>query len=357
MNKKRLFTALYGSLFILTTVWGQTAVTAGMMYGKKYGVTYMLPKTQIEIHAYATKHTFQPGEFCRYADLYLHLKDVKMQPEAYWTLDKTEVRNIGVADKDKIYFVELKDRTAAPLMELTEQGTIYSINLPYSGKRAETQTPQTAPSKTMPDPKSFFTEEILSATSTAKMAELVAREIYNIRESKNALIRGDADNMPKDGVQLQIMLDNLNMQEEALTSLFRGVDTTESVEMTFRVEPDFTAAEQVAFRFSQRAGIVDTDNLSGEPVYMAISSSNLISPPAADEKSKKELEGVAYNVPGKAKVTLTYKQKQLFNGELPFTQLGSVEYLANVLFNKSTTTTVLFDAETGALIKVDREEK
>ena len=31
------------------------------------------------------------------------------------------------------------------------------------------------------------------ASSTAKMAELVAKEIYNIRESKNALLRGPAD--------------------------------------------------------------------------------------------------------------------------------------------------------------------
>lgn len=31
-----------------------------------------------------------------------------------------------------------------------------------------------------------MTEEILIAGSTAKMAELVAKEIYNIRESKTA---------------------------------------------------------------------------------------------------------------------------------------------------------------------------
>lgn len=36
------------------------------------------------------------------------------------------------------------------------------------------------------DPRSFMTEEILIAGSTAKMAELVAKEIYNIRESKNS---------------------------------------------------------------------------------------------------------------------------------------------------------------------------
>lgn len=52
------------------------------------------------------------------------------------------------------------------------------------------------------------------------MAELVAKEIYNIRESKNALLRGQADNMPSDGAQLKIMIDNLNLQEEAMTKMF-----------------------------------------------------------------------------------------------------------------------------------------
>ena len=37
------------------------------MRGKDYGVTYMLPKTEIEIVLQATKHTYTPGEFCRYA--------------------------------------------------------------------------------------------------------------------------------------------------------------------------------------------------------------------------------------------------------------------------------------------------
>ena len=58
------------------------------------------------------------------------------------------------------------------------------------------------------------------ASSRAKMAELVAKEIYNIRESKNALLRGEADNMPQDGAQLKIMLDNLNLQERAMTEMF-----------------------------------------------------------------------------------------------------------------------------------------
>jgi len=353
---KRLLITAIAYLALSMNMQGQTAVTSGMMYGKKYGVTYMLPKTQFMVKATATLHQFIPGEFSKYADLYLHLKDVKTQPETYWTLDEGTVTSIGVPDKEKIYFVELKDKTVAPLMELTEQGTIYSINLPIHGNDKKDVTPAPTPKTDLPDPRTFFTEEILSANSTAKMAELVAEEIYTIRESKNALLRGESDNMPKDGAQLQIMLNHLNQQEESLLSLFVGKNDVKTYTQTFSVSPE-GLLEEVAFRFSTKEGIVERDNLVGDPVYITMANQGLITPPSDEEKPKKELEGVAYNVPGKANVTLIYRRQRLFDGELPVTQLGTVEYLANVLFNKNSTTTVQFDAETGALRKVDKEER
>ena len=71
---------------------------------------------------------------------------------------------------------------------------------------------------------------------------------------------------------------------------------------------------------------------------------------------KKDLEGIAYNVPGQALVTLTDGKKKLYEGELPVTQFGIIEYLAPVLFNKNSTIKVYFDPNTGGLLKVDREE-
>ena len=75
-----------------------------------------------------------------------------------------------------------------------------------------------------------------------------------------------------------------------------------------------------------------------------------------DGKKKKEMEGIAYNVPGQAMVTLTDGKKKLYEGEIPVTQFGIIEYLAPVLFNKNSTIKVYFDPVTGGLLKVDREE-
>ena len=220
----------------------------------------------------------------------------------------------------------------------------------------------------MPDPRSFLTEEILTATSTAKMAELVAREIYNIRDSKNALIRGDADNLPKDGAQLQIMLDNLNKQEKALAQLFEGKVKTETKHFSMKVTPE-EMNNKVVFRFSKKLGFVEADDLAGEAVTLSIVNKNLIPEQPVeptDGKSGKSiinilsngnktaLEGVAYNVPGKADVTLSYDHKSLWSSELSITQFGTKEYLTAQLFNRNTVTKVQFDVKTGSLLKIDR---
>lgn len=352
--KKNIF-LLSSALAMSLWASAQTEVTVGVMQGKDYGVTYMLPETRIEIQAYATKHTYVPGEFCQYADRYLRLPDVSDEPTVYWTLDKVETRIIGVPDKNHVYFVKMKDKTVAPLMELTEDGIIRSINLPFSGEKGkEKQTEKTETQTKDIDPRSFLTEEILMTSSRAKMAELVAKEIYSIRESKNSLIRGEADNMPTDGNQLKIMLENLNIQEKAMVEMFAGKEAKDTKTITIRIEPK-EMENTVAFRFSTKQGVVDSDDLIGEPVYISIKNKNVPTlTPATEEKKK--LEGIIYNVPGQARVALEYKGKELFNDELPVTQFGCQEYLAPVLFNKKSTTTVLFDTTTGGLLKVNRDE-
>ena len=267
---------------------------------------------------------------------------------------QTEV--IGVPDKENVYFVKMKDKTVAPLIELGKDGIVYSINMPLgSGQRKTTPTIQPKVTGNTPNvnPRDFLTEEILMANSTAKMAELVAKEIYSIRESKNALLRGEADNMPKDGAQLKLMLDNLTLQERAMTEMFAGKVTTEEKIYTIRIVPK-EMKHEVAFRFSKKLGIVANNNLAGEPVYITIADLKSINIPEADPK--KQVDGIAYNVPGRARVTLDYHNEELYNAEIPVTQFGVVEYLAPVLFNKNSVIKVLFDTNTGGLVKVDRGE-
>ena len=181
------------------------------------GVVYYLPKTEIELQVTATKVVYTPGEFCQYADRYLRLTGISSQPEEHWEINSIKVNSIGIPDPDNAYAVKLKDKSAASQVELTPEGIIKAINTTSPIEKAPvTKVADTV--KKRIDPRSFMTEEILIAGSTAKMAELVAKEIYNIRERQNSLTRGQADYMPKDGAALKLMLDNLDEQEQAMTA-------------------------------------------------------------------------------------------------------------------------------------------
>ena len=158
--------------------------------------------------------------------------------------------------------------------------------------------------------------------------------------------------MPTDGNQLKIMLDNMSLQEKALMQMFTGKEKKDTQIFTVRMEPE-EKESAVALRFSSKQGMVDKDDLSGDPVYISIQNKKLITAPTEE---KKKLDGIIYNVPGQAGIKLTYQGKEIYNNELPVTQFGTQESLAPVLFNKKSTTTVLFDTTTGGLLKVDRAE-
>jgi len=104
------------------------------------------------------------------------LTNVSTEPEEYWELASVKVKSVGVPNSETTYFVKLKDKTVAPLMELTEDGIVKTINVPYSKSSSDKKT---APAPTVlskiANPREFLTEEILMASSTAKMAELVAK--------------------------------------------------------------------------------------------------------------------------------------------------------------------------------------
>jgi hypothetical protein len=322
------------------------------MRGKDFGVVYALPRTEIKVDIKVAKVTYAPGEFSRYANRYLRLSDISGEPEQHWELNGAAASSIGVPDHENTYFVKMNDKTVAPLMELTEDGIIKSINMPI-GNAPAGKKEQTTVAEKIPNPKDFLTEEILMANSTAKMAELTAREIYNIRESRNALVRGQADNMPKDGEQLKLMLNVLEEQENAMLKLFTGTTSKEEKVFTLTLIPNREWDNEVFFRFSRKLGVLAANDLAGEPVYLTLKNLNPL--PLPEDNKKKEVSGIAYNVPARAGMRIEYGKEKMFEGEFPVTQFGTIEYLAPMLFNKNSTIKVTFNPVTGALIKVDRE--
>lgn len=316
------------------------------------GVTYFLPHTRLLISVTARKTTLIPGEYAAYAQKYLRLKNVPRENTDQWELIEVSIRPYGVADRSKAYTIKLNPKSAAPLVSLTQDGRLLSINT-----QATTETPLPQPKVKKDEntyalnPNDFKTEEILAAGSTMKMAELAANEIYDIRENRSLLAKGQADFMPKDGTQLKMMMEQLDKQEAGLLMLFEGTKSSETQTFTFSYDPNTETSADVLFRFSKYFGPVSPNDLSGDPIYIKIKNVTT-SQTATETKKKKEEKDIRYIVPGKADVQIFDNQKQYASMSVSLAQFGRIEHLGGDLFNKRFTTQVQLYPETGGIKKI-----
>jgi len=321
-----------------------------------FGITYVLPRTSLVVNAVVTKTTRKAGPYYQYAEKYLGVKDAITEDDANYELGTINLENKGVPDADNTYIVDFKSGTLAPFCCLTEDGMLCTINADYVPAEAALDTAKTKKAAAVAVPESsVLSEELLMAGSTAKQAEVAARQIYHIRESRLNIITGDADNLPPDGKAMELVIQQLNAQEQALTALFIGTTTKETSDYDVTIVPNEDLDKEVIFRFSKKIGIVGADDLGGAPVYMtlkAIDRAPALDPKEA-EKKEKSMKGIIYNVPGKASVNISMENKTYFKGEVQVVQFGTKESLApSMLEDKKAPVKVYFYPETGAIKQI-----
>ena len=355
--KRYLSTLLFATSFFSFSV-AQTQISQYQPGATTDGAVYFLPKTALRFSVLVEKTTYTPGDFAPYALRYMRLKDVSLEPSTQYRVVSIRQTAIGMADTAKRYAVKFNAKTVAANVSLSEDGRLLGINcdakdapLPASFHSA----PKTAPV----NPRQFMTEEILAAGSTAKMAEFTAREIYDLRENRNLLIKGQADFMPKDGDQLKLMLNHLDTQDHALTSLFQGTIERDTTEHVITIVPDGPLQRQVLFRLSQKLGIVDADDYSGAPFYITIEDLQSVPPvdeEAAKAKKKQYEAGIYVNIPGRMRSIIYQGVDVLHTQEHPAPQFGHVELLSGELFNKHYDTHLWLNPVTGAVDRLEAEE-
>lgn len=332
------------------------------------GAVYFLPKTAVRVTVEVEKTTYTPGDLCQYAERYLRLRDVSPTPSVGYRITAIRQEPVAVADTTKRYAVKFDPRTSATNIRLSDDGVLVGINTEVRGEKQEVRdytqpknnplTSHSSPLTSKLNPRQFMSEDALAAGSTSKMAELIAQDIYEIRDSRNQLVRGQADNMPKDGEQLRLMLNQLNLQDRALTSLFAGTTVSDTTRHTFLIVPDKPMARKVLFRFSQKLGLVDADDLAGVPYYINIDDLSTVPAPAPVDPRKKlkPIDGIFVNIPGRLRATVSDGQQAIITSEFPAGQFGNVELLSGSLFNKRYTTRLWLNPLSGAIERLDAEQ-
>ena len=326
-----------------------------------YGIQYKLPKTALTVTVEYSRTQMKAGPYARYASRYLGIPEAEVTKEdqTYYTLDKISVSEKGIPDKDQSYLVLFKSKTTAPFVYLTEDGLLCSINAEY--RPETTSVPNANPQATPPpsnlpklNPQSIYTEEYLRAGSVSKMAEVAAKSIYRIRESRQDLLTGEVENVPKDGEAMRIILGNLDAQEKLWTELFTGSIETGTYSKELTIEPIDEITKEILFRFSRYSGIVDADDLSGNPVYWNLKNLKTveISPPDLKKKAK-EPQSIVYNIPGKGEIEIYTATQKLASTVVNVTQFGTTEILATTLLeDKKGLVQIYFYPNTGGIRQI-----
>lgn len=346
-------------LLIMSPLSAQTTQKLSANKSNEYGLIYSLPLTAIDVTVEAEKTIETPGEFSLYAKKYLQIAPVT-EASTRWALKKVVITPRGVADPDEKWLVQFKVGSV-PYIVINDLSFPLSINTEeaFAVPAPATITPQPLSVSILEQPiaQQAMTEEMLRSTSVAKRAELAAARIVELRQNRSDVISGQADAMPTDGEAMKLALSRMDEQEKALTAMFAGTVQTATEVETFSFTPDSLGARQsfVLARLSPTRGIVDADDLSGAPICLEIDVTRRGKLPVNEKGETKRFPkgGLAYRIPGQARVWVQFGGETLAETTMPLAQAGVVFGLdPNLFTDKKAPAKAVFNPLTGAIVEL-----
>lgn len=333
------------------------SITAGK--STEYGLVYTLPATAFDITV-ETRHTIRkPGEFRNYAGQYLNLSDVIRDESCQVVIESVNINMRGIPDPSNRWIAQFKTGST-PTMTLTHNEVPLSINCDAVSAPAAPLLP--VAQKANPTPlegdaaRQAVTEEMSRANTPGKKAQLAARRIFELREQRNDIISGNAENTPPDGRAMELTLASLAAQENALTAMFAGTTQTFTNVRTFTFVPDSNAVSSMLLtRISPLDGFTAAEDLSGIPLYLDYEPLSDGKFPVNEKGEPKKFPkgGVAYTIPGTGKITLNFQGNVIADCTADIAQNGIVFGLDPAMFtDKKAPAYVIFSPTTGAVIKL-----
>ncbi len=321
------------------------------------GLWYYLPKTVVEVEVTAEKIIHKVGPFYRFSQRFLNLSDVVSENKETWVISDAKITTYGIPDKEKLFSINTTGLPSLAAISLDENGVLRSVNLHQRGKRKEDIKEFVKPIKSIEEINFDdvpYTEEQLIKTSTAAMAEEVAKEIYRLRALRKDILEGEIDNLPPDGYAYEQTLAEIKRQEQAYLELFTGKKIVQKQTKVFKYIPEKDYYyNDVLFRFSEKSGFLRENDVSGTPVYIEFEVLEGVNEDLVSQENEKDASnrGLIYCQPGVANVKIIDRTVQLIEKDVNIAQFGKILRMpADILENKDAG--VILDGSTGAVKNV-----
>ena len=318
-------------------------------------VVYYMPKTELVITIDYDVVTQTPGVFYQYAERYLGAEDIIRENNTNCQLRTVSIATESSADTNRAYKVTAQKGMNTQLVSLSEDGRLVGYacsSLEARGERREArdERQEARGEELMP-----LLEEQFVAGSVAKMAEGAAKQIYRIRETRLNILAGDVEHVPADGKAMELVLNELEKQEQELVALFVGTTKVTRHTHTVRYTPEESVENEVVCRLSAHNGIVDKQDLSGEPLYLSLEAKKqTLLPGVYYDKNAPVLSQIYYNLPGEAQVALSFKGKKVAEQNVTVAQYGVAIPLVQDLFTTKPTPIIKINKETGNILSIEK---
>ena len=326
--------------------------TAQLVQEHEAAVVYYMPKTELVVRLDYEIVEQTPGVFYQYAKRYLGAEEVITEASTQYNLLQVSSCTEAKADLERAYKVTAQKGLKNQSLTLTEDGRLLGYNIGGGIEDSPLSPADSSPhleeqAKLMP-----LLEEQFMAGSVAKMAEGAAKQIYRLRETRLNLLAGDMEHVPADGMAMQLVLDEINKQEQALVELFVGTRVVKHGSHTLRYLPEESVEKEVICRLSQHTGIVDKNDLSGEPIYLTVEATKqALRMQMMEEGKVPTLSQLYYNLPGNAVIRIEHKGKVMNESEFPVAQWGVAIPLSAELFTK-TAPVIRINPQTGNILSI-----
>ncbi|MBO5780802.1 MAG: DUF4831 family protein [Muribaculaceae bacterium] len=354
----KIVAMVVAAMLIAPAVVAQTTQRLTATKANDYGLMYSLPVTAVNVTVEAQITVKRPGEFAKYAAKYLNVVDPILESSTSVEVKSVVISTSGVPNESERYLVSLKSGRA-PYIILSEDNIPLSINTEQVYEPNEVELPVSVAAEPTPletaAARQVITQEMLQSHSSAKRAELAAEQIYSLRQSRTDIITGQAEQMPPDGAAMQMVLENINAQEQALMAMFIGTTSVSTHVRTMQIVPDGDITNQVVARVSAEKGVVEASDLSGMPVYLTLKVTKEGELPVNDKGEQLTMPkgGVAYCIPGKTQISVKFDGVTMAEKEVDMAQFGVVYGMNPANFSdKKAPVFLLFDPRTGAAVEV-----
>ena len=143
------------------------------------GASYYLPKTALRFAVLVEKTTYKPGDFASYASRFLKRNDISLEPSTTYRIVNMKLTSEALPDTAKFYTAKADAKHSIRSLSRDENGVLVAVNAkPRTVEKPKAFVP--APKPQPINPRDFMTQEILSAGSTAKMAERYHRSYRHV---------------------------------------------------------------------------------------------------------------------------------------------------------------------------------